>query len=474
MRKALLFILILGLVVVAQASTVQQTPVKPTASLIDIRALDTYISEQLKTRGLVGLSVALMQDGKIILAKGYGQASLKSGAAATPETSFAIGSITKQFTCACILKLAEDGKLSVEDKVAKYYPNLTRANDITLLDLMNHVSGYPDYYPLDFVDRRMLKAIAPDELLRQYAGGNLDFEPGSQYSYSNTGFVLLGRIAEKVSGQPFGLFLKRQILDPLGMRLTYFEPELTQAGLATGYTMFALSGPEEATPEAKGWISAAGALYSTASDLAAWDLALVSGKLLKPESYDLMTRPRLLTSGRASGYGCGLSVGLRNGRTILSHNGAVSGFNALNAVVPTTKSAVVLLSNLEDSNAVNAIYSKLFSALLSVDAPYLPKIAGPTVPEVHKKMFLSLQAGRVDRALLGEEFSWYLNDARISSASARLKSYGEPVKVEIESVSERGGMEVSRTRIVCVYGVLKGLMYRTPDGQVQQFFVAKE
>src|SRR6185436_18874983 len=178
----------------------------------------------------------------------------------------------------CVLLLAEEGKLSVHDKVAKYFPDLTRANDITLLDLMNHVSGYPDYYPLDFVDRRMQAEISPDELLRQYAGGKLDFEPGSRYSYSNTGFVLLGRVVEKVSGQPFGEFLTQRILKPLDMNLTSHEPDVSGRQFAKGYTTFALSGPEYVKPEAKGWIGAAGALYSTPSDLAKWNLALMNGQ----------------------------------------------------------------------------------------------------------------------------------------------------------------------------------------------------
>src|SRR5204863_4586753 len=139
---------------------------------------------------------------------------------------------------------AEQGKLSVQDKVAKYYPNLTRAKDITLLDLMNHVSGYPDYYPLDFVDRRMKQAIAADELLRQYAGGKLDFEPGSRYSYSNTGFILLGRVIEKVSGESLGSFLTRRLFKPLGMDHTFYELDAADGRLARGYLSFLLSEPE--------------------------------------------------------------------------------------------------------------------------------------------------------------------------------------------------------------------------------------
>src|SRR6185295_12921177 len=138
-------------------------------------------------------------------------------------TLFAIGSVSKQFTSAAVLLLAEEGKLSARDPVAKYYPTLTRAKEITLLDLMNHVSGYPDYYPLDFLDRRMKKPIDPDELLRQYAGGKLDFEPDSRYSYSNTGYILLGRVVEKVSGESLGAFLTRRIFKPLGMDHSFYE-----------------------------------------------------------------------------------------------------------------------------------------------------------------------------------------------------------------------------------------------------------
>jgi len=444
---------------------------KPAAP--DIQALDSFVAGELKAKGLVGLSVALMIDGKVVLAKGYGRSALGSGAAVTAETPFAVGSITKQFTCACILKLAEAGKLSVDDKVAKYYPGLTRAGDITLLDLMNHVSGYPDYYPLDFVDRRMLKEIAPDELIQINAGGRLDFEPGFQYSYSNTGFVILGRIVEKVSGQPFGKFLAEQILKPLGLKRTLYEPDPNQAGIARGYTTFAISGPEAATNEAKGWIGSAGAIYSTASDLAAWDLALITGKVLNPSSYSLMTTPRQLTDGRISFYGCGLSWSVRNDRTVLSHGGAVSGFVALNTTVPSTRSAAVLLSNY-DSGEVNAIFNKLVEAILPDSAPYAPAVVGPSAADAHKLMLKSFQEGKVDRSLLGAEFDWYLTEKKLQGASERLKPYGEPTKVDVGSVSERGGMEVSRVRFTFASGVLRGSMYRTPDGKIQQFFVSKE
>jgi CubicO group peptidase (beta-lactamase class C family) len=480
-----------GLLLAGAVTFAAQAPPKPTPVALEPQALGAFLSQEVAGKDLVGLSLAVMRDGKVIYAGGAGKSSIAAGAPVAPDTRFAIGSITKQFTSACVLLLAEDGKLSPTDKVAKWFPDLTKASEITLLDLMNHVSGYPDYYPLDFVDRPMQKPIAVEELIRTFGTRTLDFEPGTRYSYSNTGFVILGRIVSKVSGEPFAAFLERRILKPLGMLDTVFEPETMGPSFAQGYVTFALGPPEVATPEGLGWVDAAGALYSTPSDLVKWDLALMDGKVLKPESNKVMTTPRKLADGTASGYGCGLAVSTRSGQTVLSHNGAVAGFYALNTMVPASRSAVVLLSNLDSYDAVNAAYARLMSAILPAPpaskpaepaaakkAPPpptgVPAIAGPPAPEAARLMFLSLQKGQVDRALLGEEYSYFLTDEKIRGAAARLKPFGEPVKVDVESLAERGGMEVARTRLVFASGALKGLMYRTPDGKIQQFFVLKE
>jgi len=165
---------------------------------------------------------------------------------------------------------------------------------------------------------------------------------------------------------------------------------------------------------------------------------------------------------------------LRASRRVLSHNGAVNGFYALNACIPSPKSAVVVLSNFDHDNAVNAIYSKLMEEILTTTAPYIPIISGPPVVEAHKLMLRSFQEGRIDRALLGEEFDWFLTEAKLLAASKRLKPYGEPTRTDIQSTSERGGMEVTRVRFTFANGVLTGQMYRTADGKIQQFFVSKD
>jgi CubicO group peptidase (beta-lactamase class C family) len=318
----------------------------------------------------------------------------------------------------------------------------------------------------------MRQVIAPDELLRQYAGGKLDFPPGSRYSYSNTGFILLGRVVEKVSGESFDSFLTRRILKPLGMNHTAYEPDPSDKRLARGYATFALSEPEYISPEATGWIGAAGAIYSTPSDLAKWDMALIGGKVLKPDSYTLMTKPRKLTDGKISEYGCGLGVRMQSNRQILSHNGAVSGFVAWNATIPSTRSAIVMMCN--QDGGLGSVPGQIFSLLLKEPSLSVPAIRGLSAAEATKSAFASLQKGRVKRDEFSEEFNLYLTDAKIAAAAKRLKGYGTPTKAELLESHERGGMEVTTTRLTFKKGSLKTLMYRMPDGKIEQFFVYPE
>lgn len=441
---------------------------KPPADY-DLKAVDKYLADYVEKKNLPGMSVAIVKDGKVAFAKAYGKRSLEGNLPMETDTPLAIGSVSKQFTCACILLLAEEGKLSVHDKVSKYYPNLTRANDITLLELMNNVSGYPDFYPLDFVDTRMKQTIALDDLIQRYASGKLDFEPGSRYSYSNTGFVLLGRVVEKVSGQSFGDFLTQRILKPLGMNLTSHEPDVSPKQFARGYTTFALSGPEYVKPEAKGWIGAAGAMYSTPSDLAKWNLALMNGKVLKPESLALMTKPRALNDGKLTEYGCGLGVKMQNSRPIWSHGGAVAGFVTSSQMIPSTKSSVIVMANQDGGNG--NVPGQLLALLLKEPVPNTPKINGPSAADAAKTAFAELQSGKVNRRALSKEFNLHLTDEKIAGAAKRLKSFGAVKSVEVLSSNERGGMEVTTSRLTFKKGSLKTLMYRMPDGKIEQFFV---
>jgi CubicO group peptidase (beta-lactamase class C family) len=454
-----------------------------------VAALDSLAQIAVTSGGLPGLSLAVVQDGRVLLARGYGKARLAPDQPASATTMFAVGSVTKEFTCAAVLLLQEAGKLSVHDPVAKWYPGLTRADEITLLDLMNHVSGYPDYYPLDFVDRRMRRPIATEELIRRYGGGALDFPPGTRWSYSNTGYIILGRIVERVSGEPFGAFLARRIFRPLGMTHTRYEPDPAGSAFAKGYTSFALGPPEPAVYEARGWTASAGGIWSTAEDLVKWDLALMGGRVLRPGSMAILTTPRRLADGASTGYGGGLGIRRRDGWTIWSHGGAVAGFLAGNLMVPGSRSAVAMLTNGEHGAALGALRQAAVAAFTagtppadSVPAdstappapPPIPAVAGPPASEVATALFHGLQTGQVDRAMLGEEYSVFLTPEKLRGAAERLGPLGEPDSIAVVDRAERGGMEVAVVAFHFPQRGLTALMYRTPDGKVQEFLVSGE
>ena len=443
------------------AAGVKSTPTLPSK-------VDAIVAKEMATRNLMGVSVAVIDHGKLVVTKGYGLREAATGTPVDVDSMFAIGSVSKQFTCAAILLLAEEGKLSVDDTVSKYFPDLTRAEDITLLDLMHHVSGYPDYYPLDFVDERMQRAIDPDDLIKRYAGGRLDFPPRSNYSYSNTGYIILGRIVEKTSGIELGEFLKRRIFEPLAMHHTVFDPGPAVDNIAKGYRSFALAEREEAAPEGHGWLGGAGAIRSTAGDLARWDLALADGALLKPDSWRIMTSPIQLTDGRTSEYACGMWVSHRNGFLAMDHSGAVSGFMAGNTLVPATRSAVVVLSNCEQP--IGDLRNALFEALTQKSMP-IPEIKGKSAVDAATELLHQFQSGRLERGHFGDDFNQFVTPERAARASVTLKKLGSIKHSQLMDRGERGGMEVATVRFELKRGTCKALMYRSTDGQIQEFLI---
>jgi D-alanyl-D-alanine carboxypeptidase len=441
------------------------------AQTVDPAQVDSMIRKTVSDKQIVGLSVGVMQNGKVILAKGYGVSDIATRQPVTPNTMFGIGSVTKQFTCTALLMLAEEKKLSLADHVAKYFPNLTRANDITLLDLGGHLSGYRDYYPLDFVDQEMAKPATPDQIIDEYATRPLDFSPRSHYSYSNTGFLILGRIVEKVSGEPFGRFITERIVTPLKLARTAYEPATTGSDMAHGYTSFGLADPVPAQPEAPSWAGMAGAIWSTPSDLLRWDRSLLDHELISPSSVATITTPQRLSDGRTSGYGCGEGVNDRGQSVVLSHGGAVSGFVAQNTVIPATRSAVVMLSN-TDFSPVGALNQQLVAKLLPPSGD-IPSIAGASAIDAARKFLIDLEKGQVDRSTLGEDFSVFLSPAKVDAARTTLNALGPISGVTIAGTSERGGMAVSSVRFTVGSLNATGLMYRTPDGRIQEFLFAR-
>jgi len=435
--------------------------------------LDSIIRKAVVEKHIVGLSVGVMQNGKVVLAKGYGVRDLASKDPVTPQTMFAVGSVTKQFTCSALMMLAEQKRLSLSDPVSNWFPTLTRAKDITLIDLGGHLSGYHDFYPLDFVDREMQKPASADEIITEYATRPLDFAPRSRYSYSNTGFLILGRVIEKVSGQPFGTFVAQRIFTPLKLTRTVFEPAspTSAANMARGYTSFGLADPILAEPEARGWAWSAGAIWSTPTDLLTWDTSLLDHTLISPASFAVLSTAQRLSDGRSSGYGCGEGVNDRGAAVVLSHGGAVSGFVAQNTVIPATRSAVVLLSN-TDFSPIGALNQELVSRVMprGVDVPV---VAGLSALDAAKKFLSELEKGKVDRSTLGDDFNVYLTPAKIAASQRALNAMGPISKIRIANLVERGGMQVAAVQFDVGGTTSEGLMYRTPDGKLQEFLFSR-
>jgi D-alanyl-D-alanine carboxypeptidase len=455
------------------------TPKLAAPTKLDADAIDNWIAAELRAREVVGAQLAIYVEGKPLLVRNYGQAS-QAGEPVSDDTAFAIGSVTKQFICVAAAMLHEQRKLSLDDSVAKWYPELTDAKRITLDDLGSHLSGYPDFYPLDFVDRRMQQIIEPEQIIQRYANGPLDFEPRTRWSYSNTGFIVLGRVIERVTNEPLGAWLQQHVFAPLDMDHSVFEPPRDAAGLARGHTSFALGQPEPSTPEAQGWIHAAGGIYASASDLMRWNLALAEGHestgskqvgLLAPKTWKRIASSRTLANGRGTDYGCGIGVRRTSGETVLSHSGAISGFVAYNAVVPRTRSAVVLLANTEGAS-VGDLHQTLL-ALLLVPPATVPTVAGPPATEVARSLFEQLQAGQLDRTLLSEELSLYYDDARVQEAAPRLAQLGVPSSVTADRPRERGGMEVTTITFTFSERTIEALLYRSSDGKVQEFLLVR-
>ena len=286
-------------------------------------------------------SVLVARDGKTLLDKGYGFANLEWQVPDTPTTKFRIGSITKQFTAASILLLEERGKLKTDDPVKKYMPDAPAAWDkVTIFHLLTHTSGIPSFTSFPDLPKRQLEAMTPQQLVDWFRDKPLEFEPGTKWNYSNSGYVLLGYLIEKISGQSYADFVQQNIFTPLGMKDSGYDSnsaiiERRAAGYAPGK-----NGPENA-----GFVNmtvplSAGGLYSTTEDLLRWEQGLFGGKLLSPASLAKMTTPF------KEDYAFGLGVSSQGGHKAITHDGGIQGFNTSMIYYPDEKLVIEVLANI--------------------------------------------------------------------------------------------------------------------------------
>ena len=432
--------------------------------------IDTVVTDALTRSGVPSASIAVVKDGQTVYVKAYGDARLEPKTAATSSMRYSIGSISKQFTATAILLLQEQGKLSLDDKVGKYIPDLTRANEVTIRQLLSHTSGYQDYWPQDYVMKPMLEPTTAQKIMDTWAKKPLDFEPGTKWQYSNTNFVIAGVIIEKVAHMPMLQFLQQKIFAPLGMTsvLNIDQEKLTESD-PTGYLRYAL-GPLRPSPkEGKGWLFAAGELAMRAEDLAKWDLSIIDQKVLKPASYREFGTEIVLKNGVGTQYGLGVNVGAQGSHRFLSHGGEVSGFTAQNMVFPDDRVAIVALTNQDAASAAGAITSGIAPLLFSTS-----DAATPAKLEQAKKIFADLQQGKIDRSLFTDNANAYFSDQALQDFASGLGPLGTPQSFVQASQGLRGGMTLRVYIVRFPQRTIRAWTYEMPDGKLEQYQIAPQ
>jgi CubicO group peptidase (beta-lactamase class C family) len=298
-----------------------------------------------------GAAALVIKDGKVVLRKGYGLANLELGVPVSPDMVFELGSITKQFTAASILLLQERGQLRVEDEITKYLPDYaTHGQKITIEHLLTHTSGVPSYTGMAEWRPRVREDMKLQDLIAIFKDKPLDFNPGEQWNYSNSGYILLGAIVEKVAGKSYEQFVEEEIFQKLGMAHSrYGHAEEIVPLRATGYAQDG-KGFRNADYLSMTQPYAAGSLMSTVDDLAIWGRALESEALLKKASLDRMFTSSKLNSGVSTHYGYGIGVSDFEGERVLEHGGGIFGFVTHMARIPEEHVFVAVLSNNEASD----------------------------------------------------------------------------------------------------------------------------
>jgi len=428
--------------------------------------LDAIAAGVMEQRGVPSASIAVVEHSKLVYTHAYGRAHIDPDEAATPDMRYSIGSISKQFTAAAILLLEEQGKLKLDDAVGKYVGGLTRGDEVTIRQILSHTSGYQDYWPEDYLMKPMEQPTTAQEILDEWAKKPLDFDPGTQWQYSNTNYVIAGLIVEKVSGQKLMDFLQANIFRRLHMTSVWDsdEEKLTKAD-ATPYIRYALGPLRPAPKEGRGWTYAAGELAMTAHDLAVWDESLIAQSLLKPESYREMFTEVKLKDGKETHYGLGVFVRDLHGHRDISHGGEVTGFVSDNEVLPDDGVAVAVMTNHMAGGATQI-------ARLSAST-----LAGQNRTKEEEEtlaMYRSLQKGELDRSKLAPNLDAYFGARTVADFKDSLGPLGEPLTFRKVEESLRGGMTFRIFRLEYPTRTLGLSTYTYPDGKLEQFLVYPE
>jgi CubicO group peptidase (beta-lactamase class C family) len=381
-------------------------------------AVDCYIETQMRALHIPGISLAVVRDGRIVKAKGYGLANIEANSAATPKTVYEIGSLTKQFTAAAVMMLVEEGKISLDDKITKYFPDAPPAwNQITVRHLLSHTSGIQNHVAVPgYLNRfktNLLFETTPtrEEIVKEFFKLPSEFEPGETWAYDNTGYYLLGVIIEKASGKPYYQFLDERVFKPLGMNATRnTDARPIVPNRASGYEW--AGDKYENRPVLLPTIAfSAGTIISTVEDLAKWDAALDGEKLLKKSTLEQMWTPAKTNDEATASfdYGFGWFIDNYHGHRIVQHAGGTPGFSSVIYRFTSDKLTVIILSNHSDR-----FLDQLAIEIAGNYVPALKRPEGKTDPDPNttlalKKAMSNLLIGKHDAESFTPPMRLFLN-----------------------------------------------------------------
>lgn len=464
MRIGRNFLLAVG-AAVSVTATFAQSPAPAPRGPLDaqrMQSIDSFVAKEMARQKIPGLAVGIYSRGGILLAKGYGQANVELNVPVKPETIFQSGSVGKQFVSAAILMLVEEGKLSLDDSVVKYFPEAPATwKPILIKNLLSHTSGLSEYETPERTGPQgpfyMRLDFTEDELVTKIETLPIEWAPGEKWAYRNTNYVLLGVLIHKITGKRYDEFLGERIFKPLGMTSTRLISERDIIpNRAAGYEL------DKGELKNQEWVSptfdstADGALYFNVLDLAKWDAALYGTQLLKQSSLDRMWTVYPLNDGKPnpSGYGFGWAIGKLKEHKRISHSGAWQGFTCDITRYPDDNLTVVVLTNLDAGHSNPTTIARVIAGL--VDAPLLPaKLAPitdtqPAIASALAKLLDKVMAGEDIRPELTAELAAYITPEASKSAQQRLSALwpgGTLTLVKRSPSEESRGQPVSTFRL---------------------------
>lgn len=467
-----------ALVLTGASAPLSAQATKPTQAQTFAKLSDAEIAkrvqaviDRLKTRPeMVGLSVAVGRADHVVLDRGVGMADLEWNQAADASSIFRIGSLTKQFTAAAIMKLVEQGKIGLDDPLSKYLPDFdTGGRTVTIRQLLNHTSGIPNYTGQPgFLGRGDRLDFNAKELLQYVAGKPFAFEPGTSWAYSNTNYVLLGLIVEKLSGQPYGAFLQEQLFKPLALTHTRADSETAIIPhRAKGYGI-RLDTNERRNAALMTTANAGGAgmLISTAGDLVRWEIGLINGRAVKPASFQQMIDAPAKTGTPDTSYGFGLMIDQAGGQRRISHTGGISGFNSTLTWLPDVGLITAVISNSEPMPS-GIVEDQIIAALTSDTPPPPPRsTAQPGAEAALRKLIANTVAGTPDYTTMSPQMA-EATRTQLPRIMEIVKPLGAIRAVTFQSVT-LDGLDIYRVDFE--NGALIYTMTLYPDGKIATLF----